>query len=157
MARGQGMAKGNQLLEQTEPVGVPLRVQSGLRPSGILDPDQTVIPLAVTQAPALQLARQPPATVETNIDAEGEPALQPKVAAAPLRMQQIKVEVRALPRLQLQAQGPRCHTIRQTGFHTLQDGNQAFDRAMGLQQALDQILFAGATGGQVVERPARAL
>jgi len=75
---------------------VQLLLQQLLRFSTVLDPNKTVIPLLVSNAGLIRLPSQPLAAIETNVNAEGKPSLDPYMQLPKLRVCEVVIQMGAL-------------------------------------------------------------
>ena len=93
------MALGRPAIQQRRPLRCQLSVQQSLRHPEILDPRETVVLLLVSQAGIGHLPSQPVPAVESHMHREREPALEPRVPQAVVRIQIVMVVVKAFTRL----------------------------------------------------------
>ena len=68
----------------------------------ITDPNKTIVALVVVDPGRIHLARQPKSTVETKINVEGKPALDPHMQHPKLLMHVVMIEMGALTSLEHQ-------------------------------------------------------
>ena len=121
----QRLQRPHQFAQGGRPIEAPLLVEQALRQRRIVDRHQQVAAALEVDAALFELAVQPLPAVEADADAEGEPALQPHVTEAELRVPEVVVVVQALGPLlaQLdQAVGVLAQAIGQARLDAAQQG-----------------------------------
>jgi hypothetical protein len=135
------VAPVQQGLEEPLPIEGNLGVEQLLGARQVLNPGKAVVPATILDAGGVQLAGEPFAAVETDLDQKGEPGLEPQVEQAQSLVKKVEVEVHALAPLELEFQF--------FGFPIAPDkpGTAGFDGAQyGDQAALDPVLARDVAG-----------
>src|SRR5262249_39649492 len=116
----------HQLAKLQRPTYLQLLVQQGLGTPEVVDGHERIILLQVTDPLDVELPRQPVAAVETDLDLQREPGLQPHVHRAEYRMHEIEVIVKALARCHCEFQmlcgAIADEVVRATRLNTAEDG-----------------------------------
>jgi len=84
-------------IEQPRPIGAQLLIQQLLRTFPILDPNETVILLLITNPFLFHLARQPFSPVDTYLNRERKPRLNPRVHPPQFRILPVLIHDQAFP------------------------------------------------------------
>jgi hypothetical protein len=117
-------------VENRRPGGPQLGIHQGLGFGEIFDPGEAVIFPLVAQTGPIHLAGQPFPAIETNLDGEGEPALDSGVHEPEDGIVPVMVEKQAFAPAGVEFQFFRLpvpiQLIALTGLHGSQDADQAF-------------------------------
>ena len=155
------MPPRHETVQQAAPVRLQLPRQQRLSLGQIVHVDEAVVALVEADPRPRQLARQPVAAVQTDVDAVRHPRLQPQVHQAELRVEQIEVEVRTLAELRLQLQPLRravpAHGERLARLDALEHRDQPLGHAVGPRDVQRPRLLPLATARQVNDRSPRSL
>ena len=141
-------------VEFGDPIGLELLVQELLGPCPILDPEKLVLAPLVLQVFPVHLARQPLASVEADLDLEGEPGLQAHVQPAELGVEVVVIQLRALATLAahlpetLRVLPPLKGPAR---LDTLQHAHESFSDVMLRGQVPGDWLFGDLAGIEVAK------
>src|SRR5262249_25834663 len=139
-------------------VGLELLVHQALGERRIRQPRETVVRTLVAGAPPVQLACEPLATVEADLDVEPKPPLDPRIHETGVRVDEVLVDVEALARTQLQPSLTRVGRTVVLEAHARLDGLERADQPRLVERVLREqlpreILLAGAARLQVAHGP----
>ena len=152
-----------ELVQQIEkglpPAGFQLLVAEFLGSLVVFQLQEAVVALPIAQAGGVELAGQPLAAVDRNVDREREPGLQAEVHEPELAVLQIEVVVQALlsPSAELQHSplGIAVNFVGEAGFHGTEDTNQAFLDAVAFCNLASQAFLGDASRVEVAQWPIR--
>ena len=148
------MCKGQQIVQQTNPILMKMLVQQTLSGRDILDIDEAIVAFDIADAVVVHLPGQPVPAVNAGVDSKGQPRLNPHVHEAEDRMDVIAVVVLTLAAESRQVDvlgltvGPDF--VCPTWLDTSQDANQPLDDAVLLSDPACDGLLGFAAAGEIL-------
>src|SRR5919204_4740273 len=144
-------------IECAAPGGAQLLVHQFLCFLKIPDPGKTVFQTMISNARSIHLSGEPLASVEADLDVEGEPGLNPGIHEAELRIYEVVVQEEAFPlakpEIQLFGFGIRADLVTHAGLDASKDSDEAFADTILRCDPFRHCLLVCLTGAQVVDRP----
>ena len=157
-----GVELTHQLVEDQRPVDLQLRREQGLGTRPVIDRDEGVVLLEVADAGGVELACQPVAAVEDDLDLERRPGLDADVHRPVDRVVEIEVLVQALAEggSQFEVFGLciAMDLITAAGLDATEDGDEAVGAELFRRgEAADEVLLALRARREVVDAPGGSL
>lgn len=149
-----GMELAHQRVQRQRPVDLQLLLEQGLGPREVVDGHEGVVFLQVTDPLGVELPRHPVTTIETDLDLQREPGLEPHVHGAERRMHEIEVIVQALPRgrheFEVLGGAIVIEDVGATGLDATEDGDQT-GLLLWRRQLAHEVFLASLAGSQVMD------
>lgn len=152
-----GVEEPSEFVEGFGPVEIHLLVHEGLGFGGVAQLGEAVVPTAVGKAFAIHGSRQPFAAVETDLDREGQPALNAGVHEAEEGVDQVMIECQTFTETRNEFQFlnvPVAMDIETaTGLDTGEDSDQSGGDPVALGDLASESFFVGIAGRKILDGP----